>query len=758
MVSRVLEPDRRAGKPPRRVGPVTVGLPALLLLVGLAKVHSLALENHSVEDQDQRDWVRARLEPFRGGLSREMFGAIHLTQGIAGVVSVEGGISPEKFHTLGTQLLAGNRIIHNLALAPGNVVSQVVPVAGNERVVGMDYRSIPEQWSGVDRMIRESRIVVAGPVNLIQGGIGIIARLPIHVTDPESGGRRYWGLVSTVIDFPALLADCGADDLGKDLKIALRGVDGTGGQGEPFWGEASLFRPGGAVVVDVTLPRGSWQLAAAPARGWLRFNVWMSSYFQLGTLVVAVMAGILFYLLFVGRARGIEVKRRRGTEAALLRSNRALRLFSEVKGALVRATDEADLFNEICRISVEVAGYRMAWVGKAEHDAGKSVRPIAFAGPGEGFLDKIHVSWGDGPEGQGTAGQAIRTRAPAVARNIPTNENFAPWRTLLRERDFATAISIPIITQGEVFGVLIIYAREPDAFDDMEIGLLEDLASTIGFGLDAIAAQRDRALMVRNLEQARVELENRVVERTRELLVAKEAAESADRLKSTFLASMSHELRTPLNSIIGFTGILLQGLAGDLNEEQSTQLGMVRKSAHHLLALINDVLDISKIEAGQLVLSCEPFDIRGCVQGSLSVLMPLARKKNLALRADVDGSVGSLRGDSRRVGQILINLVGNAIKFTERGEVVVTVERTPGGLEFGVRDTGIGIAPADLAKLFQPFHQVEVGLSRRHEGTGLGLSICRRLLGLMGGTIRVESTPGVGSHFIFTLPTGAEEA
>jgi signal transduction histidine kinase len=214
---------------------------------------------------------------------------------------------------------------------------------------------------------------------------------------------------------------------------------------------------------------------------------------------------------------------------------------------------------------------------------------------------------------------------------------------------------------------------------------------------------------------------------------------------------MSHELRTPLNSIIGFTGILLQGLAGELNQEQNKQLGMVQTSAHHLLSLINDVLDISKIEAGQLVLSHEPYDLAESVSRVLATIAPMTQRKGLRLTSQVSPGIGMIVGDRRRVEQVLMNLVSNAVKFTERGEVEVAVVSTKEAVEVAVRDTGIGIVASEIPRLFQPFYQIDTGLSRRHEGTGLGLSICRKLVELMGGSIEVSSAPGVGSVFKFSL-------
>lgn len=353
---------------------------------------------------------------------------------------------------------------------------------------------------------------------------------------------------------------------------------------------------------------------------------------------------------------------------------------------------------------------------------------------------------------------------------VNDTQKIPEWNESAGDDHGRSYLGIPLVAGGETLGIFSLDKDEPGFYTSEYQGRAESLAAQA-----AVAIQNAR--LHERLRKHAEELERRVAERTYELAsrvsevealnrtmvtmneTLKEAvkkAESADRLKSAFLATMSHELRTPLNSIIGFTGILLQKMVGPLSEEQEKQLKMVQGSARHLLELINDVLDISKIEADQILLIMEKFDVCESIQKSVDKIRPMAEKKKLDVQVDTQPIRMLITSDRRRVEQILINLLNNAVKFTETGSVKLIGQIEGDQYTVSVIDTGIGIKQEDMDTLFKPFRQIDSGITRQYEGTGLGLSICKKLIDLLGGTIYVTSESGKGSAFKFSLPLSRE--
>jgi signal transduction histidine kinase len=335
------------------------------------------------------------------------------------------------------------------------------------------------------------------------------------------------------------------------------------------------------------------------------------------------------------------------------------------------------------------------------------------------------------PLGGGVTGRAATTRAPVQVPDILNQgeETGTRVRPILTRLGYRSLLSVPLLREQQIMGALTVWRREAGNFEPEIVNLLRTFAAQ-----SALAIQNAR--LFREIEDKSVQLE------------------AANRHKSEFLANMSHELRTPLNAVIGFSEVLLERMFGELNDKQNEYVDDILSSGRHLLSLINDILDLSKVEAGRLELDLSKFDLPSAMDNALTLIRERATRHGIKLEHFVDGRLGDFAGDERKFKQILLNLLSNAVKFTpEGGRIEVKATMADSSVEISVTDTGIGIAAEDHEAVFEEFRQVGTDYAQKREGTGLGLTLTKKFVEMHGGKIWVESEVGKGSTFTFTLPT-----
>jgi PAS domain S-box-containing protein len=655
---------------------------ALFLMVAWVFLERSHQARHEAEIRAQ---VQTQLGGIRNNLETRVNSDLQLVKGLLSVIALKPEMTQAEFEKAAAPLLSGNTQLRNIAVAPDMVIRFMYPLAGNERAIGLDYRTTPSQFEAANKARETRQVVLAGPLELVQGGIGLAARFPVFLAD-DKGQERFWGLISAVIDAERLYASSGLEDANLPLRVAIRGRDAKGSEGEVFFGPADLFTAG-PVLTSVHLPQGSWQMAAEPQAGWPPPpHVWPMR------LAFALFSAFLLGL-FLALARALKSADQAQTRAEGARSQLAATV--DAIPDLIFVLDGEGRFLDYHTPRIDLLAL------PPEAFLGRTVMEVMPPEVAQMSLEAIRQ-----------ASQAGHVTGKEYFLDLPDGRHW-----------FELSMSRKTLVAGD-----------PRQF----VAVARDIT--------------DRKLAEQELEQHKNHLEDLVGERTRQLAEAKDAAEAASVAKSAFLANMSHEIRTPLNAITGMAHLIRRE---GLTEGQQERMDKLETASLHLLEVINGVLDLSKIEAGKFELAEGPLRLDALLANTAAMVQDRAQAKGLQLEWHVHAPDHPLLGDVTRLRQALLNYAINAVKFTEAGSIVLEArveEDTPSHLliRFQVQDTGIGVAPEVLPRLFTTFEQADNSTTRKYGGTGLGLAITRKLAELMGGKAGVESTPGQGSVFWFS--------
>ncbi|NIZ59749.1 histidine kinase [Sedimentitalea sp. CY04] len=831
-------------RPSSWLGPIQTRthLPTLVTFVAVLVASFLAeKQNLTIHDQSLRASVQHEASLIATRLQGQLSADIQLVQGLVAVLSTEPDMSQARFSKLAEQVLGDHKEIRILAAAPDLIVSLLYPVKGNEAVFGLDYNKNEAQREAAYRVRDSGEMVLAGPVNLVQGGRGFICRFPIFVG--TGSDRKFIGIFSAVIDVDALYAGTGVTDPELGIELALIGHDGKGVTGAQFHGDSSIVEDN-PVLADISFPVGNWQLAARPLGGWSvqPANLWSLRFALLVAGTVILFPTILSGRLSAARRSAIRTLKRRERELETLSWRLKVALESSKMGVWDFEPDSGSLIwdQQMCDLSGYSGepgslGLDVWWkclhpddlktssqfFEGALRDGGHysedfrvlhpngDVRHIR--GVGVSFMDAdgkkrmIGVNW-DVTRDMELRDELMRTNEALQHQNI---ELFDGQQALEQahaelQKQQAELHRLSLVAKHASDSIILTDADRKivwvnDGFTRVTgYSLGEAIGSTpkellVGPKSDPTVMEHIAAHLARGEryhtevlnykksgeeiwisthlvpifdDEGQVELvlgiERDVTgskTRQRELAEAKIAAELADRAKSEFLANMSHEIRTPMNGIIGMAGLLAES---DLGADEKQYVETIQDSSDALLKIINDILDLSRLEAGQFEISSTAFDLRHCVDRSVDLLRPKASEKGISVDVHyADGLVDRVLGDDGRVRQILVNLIGNAVKFTSEGSVTINVgadRDDPYRLLIEIEDSGIGISPDQAEHIFDRFSQADAAITRAFGGTGLGLTISSALAKRMGGDITLRSELGEGCCFTLCLQMSPAES
>lgn len=648
------------------------------IMIGIAyKIEDLSFQSYL---RDQKLETTVKVIEIREKIEADVFHRILDLNELATVVGQNPDMSPTEFNLKAVDFLMAYPEVKNIAAAPDLVVEMVFPLRGNEAVIGLDYRQNEEQFAGVEEAIRTGEGIITGPVDLVQGGRGLIMRKPVFTRTP-TGIKKPWGILSVVLDYDKFMERIGIPEFEKEFDILIRNV-GTHNSmpAEVLLGSPAILNQN-PIELAFNFPFGNWQFAATPNGGWpVHRPDHVAGWFQRGLFITFCLITLWYVMSLLDRRRLAEKLLSTGIEAidhgfVMFDPNRRLVAFNKKYKQLAGGSG-------MVRI-----GVRYEDIVKANLDAGLI------------------------PD--------------AVGRE---EEWYAEWSQRL---DIKEADKEQILADG----------RTIRAYDrPMEDG------SVVGLRID-----------ISDLKKAQI------------------AAEAANKAKTDFMGVLSHELRTPLTVILGHAQLaknfrsmpaykkLLAEIEThpELTQEvepkldaMSDQIGKmmeaIERSGNHLFTLISEILDFAKIDSGTLSMDMEPATACDIVEPVVEQMRPMVEHKGL--RLDAQCAPLDLVGDSKRLQQVLINLIGNASKFTDNGTISVEVAQEGDDILFKVKDTGIGIPKEHLSRVFEAFHQVDSTSGRKYGGTGLGLAISRDIARAHGGDMSASSIEGQGSTFTMRIP------